>query len=359
MTWFVTRFDFRAPGADPAARRELFARAVEQAAYADSHGQDVLSLPEHHGADDGYLPSPLVVAAAMAAVTRRVSIGVMALQVNLHDPLRLAEDVAVLDHLSGGRVTYTLGLGYRREEYDMFGRAWDTRGADLGDRIALLQRAWSGEPVTLDGRTVRVTPVPFTRPHPILFHGGASAAAARRAARLGLHFQPQVADPELAELYRAECRAHGREPGMVLLPPAGPIVVFCAEDPDRFWALYGRHLLADALVTDAWHGDVPSAVRDSSTTVAQMRAAGRYVVLTPDELADRIRTREIRTVTAHPLCAGLPADPSWECLRLLGEVAERTRRRNPAPAPAPDPGIEPAPASAVQPAAAPAPTPGA
>src|SRR6185503_13152672 len=77
MTWFVTRFDFRAPGADPAARRELYARAVEQAAYADAHGQDVLSLPEHHGADDGYLPSPLVVAAAMAAVTRRVSIGVM------------------------------------------------------------------------------------------------------------------------------------------------------------------------------------------------------------------------------------------------------------------------------------------
>jgi len=346
MTWFVTRFDFRAPGADPAARRELYARAVEQAAYADAHGQDVLSLPEHHGADDGYLPSPLVVAAAMAAVTRRVSIGVMALQVNLHDPLRLAEDVAVLDHVSGGRVTYTLGLGYRREEYDMFGRAWDTRGADLGDRIALLQRAWSGEPVTVGGRTVRVTPVPFTRPHPILFHGGASAAAARRAARLGLHFQPQVADPDLAELYRAECRAHGREPGMVLPPPAGPIVVFCAEDPDRFWALYGEYLLIDARLQDAWHGDagLPSAIRDSSTTVEAMRAAGRYVVLTPDELADRVRSRELRTVTGHPLCAGLPAEPSWESLRLIGDVAERTRCRNPAPEPAPEPASEPAPA---------------
>ena len=97
MTWFVARFDFRAPGADLAVRRELYARAVEQAAFADGHGQDVLSLPGHHGADDGYRPSPLVVAAGMAAVTRRVSIAVMALQVNLHDPVRLAEDVVVLD----------------------------------------------------------------------------------------------------------------------------------------------------------------------------------------------------------------------------------------------------------------------
>jgi hypothetical protein len=75
-----------------------------------------------------------------------------------------------------------------------------------------------------------------------------------------------------------------------------------------------------------------------------MRAAGRYVVLTPDELADRVRSRDIRTVTAHPLCAGLPAEPSWESLRLIGEVAERTRRRNPAPEPAPEPaepGTEP------------------
>jgi alkanesulfonate monooxygenase SsuD/methylene tetrahydromethanopterin reductase-like flavin-dependent oxidoreductase (luciferase family) len=326
MTWFVTRYDFRAPGADAAARRELFARAVEQAAYAEEHGQDTVSLPEHHASDDGYLPSPLVVAAALSAVTRRIPIAVSALQVNLHDPIRLAEDVAVLDHLSGGRVTYTLALGYRREEYELFGRPWETRARDVEAAIALLLAAWAGEPVTHRGRTVRVTPVPFTRPHPTLFYGGGSPPAARRAARLGLHFQPQVADPALAELYRSECRRAGREPGLVLMPPAGPAVVFCAADPDRFWAEHGHRLLADAVATDTWHGDIPSVVRDGSTTVEQLRAAGRYAVLTPDDLLARCRSRELRVVTSHPLCAGLPPEPSWESLRLLGDVAARLRR---------------------------------
>jgi len=65
-TQFATRYDFRAPGADPATRQEIFARAVEQAAYVDQHGHDALMVSEHHAADDGYLPSPLLVASALA-----------------------------------------------------------------------------------------------------------------------------------------------------------------------------------------------------------------------------------------------------------------------------------------------------
>jgi alkanesulfonate monooxygenase SsuD/methylene tetrahydromethanopterin reductase-like flavin-dependent oxidoreductase (luciferase family) len=115
MTSFVTRFDFRAPGADADARRELYERALEQSAYVDEHGQDALMLSEHHASDDGYLPSPLIVAAAVAARTRRIPITVSALLVNMYEPLKLAEDISVLDHISGGRVSFTLGLGYRRE----------------------------------------------------------------------------------------------------------------------------------------------------------------------------------------------------------------------------------------------------
>ena len=97
-TSFVTRYDFRAPGATPEQRRELFARALEQAAYVDAHGHDALMLSEHHVSEDGYLPSPIPVAAAFAAVTTRIPISIAALLVNLYDPLRLAEDIAVLDH---------------------------------------------------------------------------------------------------------------------------------------------------------------------------------------------------------------------------------------------------------------------
>ena len=311
-TTFVTRYDFRAPGASPEQRRELFARALEQAAYVDRHGQAALMLSEHHVSPDGYLPSPLPVAGAFAAVTERISISVAALLVNLYDPLRLAEDIAVLDHLSGGRITYTLGLGYRREEYDLYGVSWETRGRDLEDRITRMLAAWA---------TGAVTPGPFSQPHPMLFYGGGSLAAAKRAARLGLHFQPQIGGPELKAAYEEECRVLGREPGYTLLAPAGPANIFCAEDPDRFWAEHGHHLLADAQGYAAWRAtDTSSYVRDDSSTVEEMRAAGVYVVLTPDELISRCRAGEIRLVTSHPACGGLPAEPSWESLRLVCET---------------------------------------
>jgi alkanesulfonate monooxygenase SsuD/methylene tetrahydromethanopterin reductase-like flavin-dependent oxidoreductase (luciferase family) len=319
MTSFVSRFDFRAPGADRKARQELYSRALDQAAYLDEHGHDALLVSEHHASDDGYLPSPLVVAAAMVARTKTVPITVSALLVNMYDPVKLAEDVAVLDHLSAGRVSYTLGLGYRREEYALFGRSWDTRGADIEQRIELLLSLWRGEEVEHDGRTVRVTPLPFSEPHPFLFYGGGSPAAARRAARLGLNFQPNVADKALRELYQDECRRHGREPGFVLLPPPGPATVFCAEDPELFWAEYGDHLLADAMAYRAWSGTNNSLITDDSSTVEELRAGGRYAVLDPAEMIRQCRERELRAVSGHPLCAGLPEEPSWESLRLICE----------------------------------------
>lgn len=309
---FATRYDFRAPGADPETRQELFARAVEQAAYLDQHGTDALMVSEHHAADDGYLPSPLLVASAFAAVTSRVPITVSALLVNLYEPVRLAEDIAVLDHLSRGRVAYTFGLGYRPVEYDLYDRSWATRGAEIEARISAVLDAWSS------GAT---TPAPYSRPHPFLFYGGGTPAAARRAARLGLNFQPQHGSAELKEIYDATCLAAGREPGFVLqAPDGGPANVFCAERPDEFWERYGHHLLADAVAYQAWHGEAGSYVVDHSRTVEEMRAAGVYVVLTADELVDRCRSGEIGLVTSHPACGGLPAEPSWESLRLIFET---------------------------------------
>lgn len=311
-TQFATRYDFRVPGADPATRQEVFARAVEQAAYVDRHGMDALMVSEHHAADDGYLPSPLLVASAFAAVTTRVPIAVSALLVNLYEPVRLAEEIAVLDLLSRGRVSYTFGLGYRPVEYDLYGRSWSTRGAEAEARIAAVLDCWAS------GRT---TPAPYSRPHPVLFYGGGSPAAARRAGRLGLNFQPQHADGALKEIYESACRAAGREPGFVLQAPGGgPANVFCSPRPDEFWERYGHHLLADATAYQEWHGEAGSYVVDRSRTVEEMRAAGVYVVLTADELVDRCRSGDIRLVTSHPACGGLPAEPSWESLRLVCET---------------------------------------
>lgn len=333
-TTFVTRFDFRVPGADPATRREVYARSLEQARYVDEHGHTGLVVSEHHGSADGYLPSPLLMASAFAAVTRRIPITVSALLVNLYPTVRLAEDLAVLDHISGGRVSHVIGLGYRRAEYEQMGVAWETRGADIEARIRLLRRLWTGEPTEVEGRTVVVTPTPCSRPHPFLFYGGGTPAAARRAGRLGLGFAPQTADAELRACYQEAARAAGHEPGFVLAPAPGPANVFAAEDPDEFWERWGTHLLADAQGYRAWAreeaaeaeargGAQPNRaafVADDSDTPEQMRARGVYVVLTPEEMIERSRAGELPLVAAHPACGGLPAEPSWASLRLISET---------------------------------------
>ena len=317
MTAFITRYDFRAPGEALGRQHEMFGRCLEQVGYVEEHGQNAIVISEHHATDDGYLPSPLVVASAVAARTSTISISIAALLANLYEPLRLAEDIAVLDHLSGGRVSYTIGLGYRPEEYAMFDAGWENRGRRIEEVIEVLQQAWTGEEFEYDGRKVRVLPTPSN--DPVLFYGGGSPAAARRAAKLGLHFQPQVADPSLKSLYQDECRAHGREPGFVLLPPPGPGTVFCAEDPDRFWAEYGEHLLADAMAYRAWSGTKNTMITDDSSTVEELRAGSRYLVLDPDEMIRQCRERELRAVSCHPLCGGMPEEPSWESVRLICE----------------------------------------
>lgn len=324
MVYVVTRFDFRAPGADAIERRDRYRAALEMARYAEESGQDAVNLSEHHGSDDGYLPSPLIAASAVAAVTHRIQIAVWALVAPLYDPVRLAEDIAVLDHVASGRVSFTFGLGYRPVEYAMHSRDWTGRGVRLERQLETMLAAWAGEPVgddPVDGspRAV-VTPRPFSDPYPLIFLGGGGAAA-RRAGRLGMHYQPQLDDPALTELYRAECRANGHEPGLVVAPVPGPAAVFCARDPEEFWKRYGAYLLADAEAYRAWQMGPgrSSFVHSDARSVEDLRAEGVYLVATPDELVQRVRARELGLIANHPLCGGMPIDAAWESLRLIGE----------------------------------------
>lgn len=328
MVFVVTRFDFRAPGAGPDQRRDRYRAALDMARYAEETGHDAVNLSEHHASEDGYLPSPLIAASAVAAVTTRIPITVWALIAPLYDPIRLAEDISVLDHIASGRVSYTFGLGYRPVEYAMHSRQWKTRGARLDAQLDTMLAAWRGdavgdEPVDGSARGT-ATPRPFSDPHPLVFLGGGGAAA-RRAARLGMHYQPQVDDAALTALYRAECLAHGREPGLVVAPVPGPATVFCAEDPDDFWARFGHHLLADARAYRAWQnvggpgGGRSSFVHSDASTVQELRDEGVYVVATPDQLIGLVRAGDLGLITNHPLCGGMPIEAGWESLRLLGE----------------------------------------
>ena len=242
---FTIRFGMRQGSPDPGARADLYRAAVDMCAWAESHGCLGAVFSQHHASDDGYLPSPVPVAAAVAARTEKMPITVGALLLAFYEPVKLAEDLAVVDLLSRGRVIYVVGIGYRDEEFEMFGVDRRRRASMVEERIRLLQQLWSGEPAVVDGRTVRVTPLPFTPGGPMLAYGGGSVAAARRAGRLGLLFLSESHDATLEEAYRAE--GGPSAPGCYFPPPGIPLTVFVADDPERAWAEIGEYLLADAL----------------------------------------------------------------------------------------------------------------
>jgi alkanesulfonate monooxygenase SsuD/methylene tetrahydromethanopterin reductase-like flavin-dependent oxidoreductase (luciferase family) len=285
--------------------------------WGDERGALSIVCSEHHASPDGYLPSPLVLAAAIAARTSTVPITVAALLVPLHDPVRLAEDMAVLDVISRGRVAYVVGLGYRPEEYAMFGRSLSTRGRRMDECLTVLRRAWAGEEFTYEGRTVLVTPRPLTPGGPLLMCGGGSTAAARRAARFGLGFFAQAWSPGLEDAYRDECARLGNEPGMCFVPsPQTATTIFVAEDVDRAWRELGPFMLHDACMYGAWLGDADAVSKSTAPTVERLRAeGGPYRVLTPEQAVDYVRRHG--ALALHPLCGGCPPELAWETLRLV------------------------------------------
>src|SRR5271168_1046672 len=156
---FTMRFSQRSATDDPAARADLYAATIDMCAWAEDRGALAAILSQHHGVDDGYLPSPVPLASAIAARTSTLPITVAALLLALYEPVKLAEDLAVVDLISRGRVSYVIGIGYRDEEFDMFGMDRRGRGRVVEERIGLLQRLWSGDTVDVDGRSVRATPL--------------------------------------------------------------------------------------------------------------------------------------------------------------------------------------------------------
>jgi len=314
---FSLRFDMRAPefGAPIA---ELYAAALDMSAWAEEHGCLQLVVSEHHASSDGYLPAPMLLASSMAARTSTVGIQVAALLVPLHDPVELAEQMAVLDIMSGGRVSYVCAIGYRPEEYAMFGREMKRRGARMDESLGVMRRAWAGESFEYEGRPVTVTPRPSSPAGPMLFMGGSSPAAIRRAARFGMGMITQGGAPELEDVYREACASFGNQPGLFIHPPANaPTSVYLAEDVDAAWSTVGPHLLHDARMYGEWMGDAKETASGSvAPTVEALRAEnGNYRILNPEQAVAQIQSG--MPLLMQPLVGGLPPDLAWRSLELL------------------------------------------
>jgi alkanesulfonate monooxygenase SsuD/methylene tetrahydromethanopterin reductase-like flavin-dependent oxidoreductase (luciferase family) len=322
---FTMRFDMRAPGFG-APVSELYSTALEMAEWGEANGCVSVLISEHHTADDGYLPSPLVLASAIAARTRTTPIVVGALLLNFYDPIKLAEDMAVLDIVSGGRVSYIIGLGYRPEEHDMFGVDMRARGTVMDAKLEALRRALTGERFTYEGRTVQVTPRPLTPGGPSLAYGGHSLAAARRAGRLGLNLFAEGGTDELVQAFTRAAEEAGVTPGIAYVPQRGvPTSLFVADDVDRAWAEIGPHLLHDAVTYRTWMGANTAAVsRSEAGTVEELRTEnGAYRIVDVAQAEAMIHAGI--PLGLQPLCGGLPPALAWSSVKLAARATAAAR----------------------------------
>lgn len=314
---FSLRFDFRLAPSSPATMADLYAASLDMAAWAEENGANNVLFSQHHASPDGYLPSPLVMAGAAAARTSSLPIAVGALLLLMYDPIKLAEDIAVLDHLSRGRISYIIGLGYRDEEYAMFGVDKGNRGKLMEERIEVLQKALAGEEFTWDGRRIHVTPKPFSANGPVMAYGGGTPAAARRAARFGLMFAPQTNAQRILDAYDEEATRQGHPTGMYhVLPDGYPTTLFVAKDLDKAWDRLGPYMLHDALMYGEWLGGTKASVSSVASTVDELRAEkGSYRIVTPDEAVEVIN--RFGSLGLQPLSGGIPPELAWESLELI------------------------------------------
>jgi probable F420-dependent oxidoreductase len=257
--------------------RELWEDGLWLLCQAEALGFDSVHVQEHFFQADGYAPSMPVFLALLAERTRRVRLGSYVYVLPLHHPVALAQETAVLDHVSGGRLDVGVGLGHSLAEYRAFGVDRRRRPSRMEESLEVLRLAWTQRPFSYAGRffelrDVEVRPEPLQQPHPPLWIGATTVAAAERAGRHGGFLAAGSVDPEVYRAYRRAWSASGR-PESEARASLALALTATHEDPEKVWARHRdvyverwdfysriRSELGDpALAVGAPRGDAPGA----------------------------------------------------------------------------------------------------
>lgn len=274
---------------------------IEQAELCEAVGFDGFFFTEHHQQEDAYLPAPVLMAGLIGMRTRRIKVGTCVLLAPLYHPIRLAEDIAVVDQATKGRMVSALGIGYQPHDFDAFGVPVKQRAARTEECVEILRHAWTGQPFSYPSKfhtidNVRVTPPAYQPGGPPIWLAGWVPAGLERAGRMG---DGWIADPiqslpvikDYASQYRAEARKHGRKPYVVLMRDC-----VIAESWDACVAKSGP-----TMTTHRWYYHYGAYVRDD------------YIkdVTRPEDLSFELTARD-------RLIAGTPA----QCLEQLTQWKE-------------------------------------
>ena len=284
------------PGSGRTFARE-YREVLDLVRLAETLGFDSAWVSEHHGSSDGYLPSLLPMLAAFAATTDRIGLGTGVMLTPFHDPLRLSEDAAVVDQLSGGRLILGLGLGWREEEFRMFGQEVGERVRRTVDTVEVLRRAWTGERFSYEGTAyrydrVKVTPRPAQEPGPPIYLGGFTEQAIRRAGRIGdgyIRSRGGIDDArESAALAEEAARGAGKDPSAFGYAQLQNIFVW--DDGDA-WEVVRAGAAHQLGVYAGWNGGADTPDNDRLEIPAEGEEIARRLTPTgtPSEVAHALR----------------------------------------------------------------------
>ena len=311
-------YDFRNPAQWHQSSDRLYAEIFDQIAWADDNGFDDVWLSEHHFIEDGYLPSILPVAAAIAARTGRIRIISGVLLMPFHNPVRLAEDIAVVDVISGGRFELGVGVGFKLEEFESFGIPFKERGARTNQSLEIIRRALARETVTyksefFDFKNIKVAPEPIQKPYPPIWLGGFTQAALRRAARYGDGFTVPAANRDVYDRYVAELKKQNRPTDDIRFASSSWCLIV-SNDPEKTFAEAADQIIYQANDYSAWLSAAGlSPLSEHLRDREQLRQSGLLQVVDPDTAIKMIRDFINAVPVTHffswTLPPGLP--PRW------------------------------------------------
>lgn len=306
-----------------------YREALEEATLGEELGFASVWLEEHHSIRNHYWASPLVALGGIATRTSQMELGTDIAVLPFYHPVRVAEDVAMLDVMSNGRVIFGAAIGYRPPEFELYGVSLDERGGRYVEMLKIMRALWTQDNVEFHGKYFNVAgsiePKPIRVPP--IWLGGWGELSLKRAAQFGDAWVPgPTANLEkllAAQIEYRDClKTFGKDAGSVPTPLTREVVI--AETPERAWELAEQHVLIN--YRDEYGGGVwkhPLIGSTDATPVNQLDALAndRFLVGNPDQVITRLKRFQETFGVDHLICrlyfAGMPHEHIMEELKLL------------------------------------------
>ncbi len=335
MKFGVGYYSLQSPPHNPSPHQKLYSEMLEEISVAEEFGFSSAWLSEHHFLSDGYCPSLLLTAAAIAARTKKIRIGTGILLLPLHDPIRIAEDAAVVDLISRGRLILGLGLGYRQVEFEGFGVSLKSRKGRMDEGIEILHKSWADGAFSFQGKyhrykNINVTPKPVQKPIPIWI-GAFTEPAIRRAARIGATlYVPAIGIIPIVrylfDMHSSLLKEYGRNPNDFEKPLVREVYV-SDEKSDKVWEKIKEHVTYTAKGYASWGSMIDRSgnlLSDPSDPILYDLAREQSIIGTPEECIETISRYKEATPIDNLICRfNFPGVSHIEAMRSMKLFAEK------------------------------------